>query len=113
MQEMPAVRSIRDDYKSKGLEIIALSFDSDYGKFLKVIGEQGMDWINIYNDKKFVNSCGGYGPIPQAFLIDAIDINRIFNKVHYFEEAFSFAEHYSKERLLAARLKPDRDTDNQ
>jgi thiol-disulfide isomerase/thioredoxin len=68
--EMPILRSIRDKYPAQYLEIISICYPSSSTAALKVIRENKMDWINIYNDIDLVSVYGGYRPIPCIYLVD-------------------------------------------
>jgi peroxiredoxin len=70
MKEISSIKSIQEQYFPKELEIISISYPTDYSMFKKVLKEKKMDWINIYNDNSVINKYGGYTSIPKTFLID-------------------------------------------
>lgn len=68
--EIPAIRSIRKMYSSKDLEIISVSKDEHYAEFLRVIKEEKMNWIHIFNNSDFNNAFCANDAIPVVCLID-------------------------------------------
>ncbi len=77
LEEIPIIKRIREKYSGENLEIIYVSYASDYLKYLKFIKEKKMNWINIYNDVDLINSYGGYKAIPRIYLINT------FGKIVY------------------------------
>lgn len=47
VEAMPRLRSIYDEYKDKGLEVIAISLDDESLVWLHYIKDMKLDWINI------------------------------------------------------------------
>lgn len=70
MQEVPAIKEIRNQYSAQQLEIISVALPSDYATFARVTKEKGMNWINIYNDADIINSYNANNSIPRVYLID-------------------------------------------
>lgn len=70
MRELPAVKEISDQYKSKDLQIISVGLQSSkYSDYLATIKKYQMDWIHIYNDRDLLNKYGNQ-PTPRICLID-------------------------------------------
>ncbi len=76
--ENPNVRKMYQKYKSAGLEVVSVSFDTKKEAWLKAIREDGLDWIHL-SDLKGWNSIASdlyevHG-IPCIFVLD--ESNRI------------------------------------
>ena len=70
MKEIPAIKEISDQYKSKDLQIISIALPSSkYADYLATINKLQMDWINVYNDDALQNRYGRQ-PTPRLCLID-------------------------------------------
>lgn len=70
MRELPALKQISKNYKSKGLKIISIALKSpNYANYLSTLRKYQMDWINIYNDLEFINKYGNM-PTPRFCIID-------------------------------------------
>lgn len=69
IKKMPLLSQLRDRF-SKELEIISIAYPTTISETKNVIEKQKMNWINIYNDTKLINSYGGMGGLPSLFLID-------------------------------------------
>lgn len=70
IEEMPTLKKIYSQYRSKGLEVISIAYPSTLADCKKDIEKYRMDWMNIYNDVDLINSYGGNKPIPRLYLID-------------------------------------------
>jgi thiol-disulfide isomerase/thioredoxin len=70
IKEIPALKEIHEKYSAQDLEIISVSYDTDYKNYLKVIKKQEMGWTNIFNDVDLITAYGGSQPIPRTYLID-------------------------------------------
>lgn len=72
-REMPNVVAAYDKYKSKGLEIVGVSFDRDYESWEEGVNELNMTWPQmsdlLYWDSPVVNLYGIRG-IPHTVLLD-------------------------------------------
>jgi peroxiredoxin len=70
MKEIPAIKEISDQYKSKDLQIISIALPSSrYTNYLATINRLQMNWINVYNDTALQNKYGNQ-PTPRLYLID-------------------------------------------
>jgi thiol-disulfide isomerase/thioredoxin len=70
MKEIPAIKQISDQYKSKDLQIISIALPSSkYSDYLSTISKLQMNWINVYNDDDLQNKYGRQ-PTPRLCLID-------------------------------------------
>ena len=71
--ENPNVVKLYKEYKSKGLEILGVSFDRNMEDWVKAIKDDGIEWLQV-SDLKYWNSEAGklYGiqSIPATILID-------------------------------------------
>lgn len=67
--EMPKIKEIHKKY-SHDLEIISVAHSSNYQTYSKVVKENDMKWVNIYNDAELINNYGGQKGIPRIYLID-------------------------------------------
>jgi peroxiredoxin len=70
VEEIPLIRTIWDNCLRDSLSIISVSLDTDYSRFMKVVTEEKMSWINIYHNLDVINAFGGNLPIPRIYLID-------------------------------------------
>ena len=72
MNEVPHLKKAYETFHAKGFEIYGVSLDTDLTRWENIIGEQGMNWINVAQKKG-----GGFDPtalyavssIPANFLI--------------------------------------------
>ena len=75
-KEIPEVRRIYDEYHSKGLEIIGVSFDKDKTSWKENIKNEKLNWHHIYEGMDNVGKEGSINksyyvqPIPAYILID-------------------------------------------
>lgn len=73
MQEMPNVKANYDKYKSKGFNVVGLSFDRAKEPWVKTIKEKELDWVHL-SDLKFWNTIAastyGINAIPASLLVD-------------------------------------------
>ena len=77
--ELPAIKEISERYSKDSLEIISVNIDRDSAKFLKIVKQYKMDWINVYRDFSLGTKFGGLVMIPVLFLIDKSGVV-IYNK---------------------------------
>jgi len=70
--ENPNLIVLYEKWKDKGLEIISISIDkeADKEKWLAAIKEDGITWIQVWDDKGEANKNYGITAIPRTFLID-------------------------------------------
>jgi hypothetical protein len=78
MREMPEIKSIREKYSPKKLEIISITLEYDYNSFKAALEKIKPSWIEIYNNRDLINQYV-IAPIPQLYLIDR-DGYVIYNK---------------------------------
>lgn len=69
LKEMPTLREIHQKY-SQEVEMISISYDTDYTKCLETVDREKMVWKNIFNDVGLINAYGGHLAIPRTYLID-------------------------------------------
>jgi thioredoxin-related protein len=70
VKELPALKELNDEYKSKDLQIISVAYPSQkYSDYPAAIKKYHMDWINIYNDGDLINKYGNRAT-PRICLID-------------------------------------------
>ncbi len=73
MQEMPNVKANYDKYKSKGFNVVGLSFDRNADAWKRAIRDKQLDWVHL-SDLKFWQTIAGqtYGirSIPASILCD-------------------------------------------
>lgn len=75
IQEIPALKKLKQDYKSKNLEIISISIDEqkDFEKWKKMIAEKELKGIQLFADKdwksEFIRAYG-IDAIPRFIIID-------------------------------------------
>ena len=73
MQEMPNVKENYEKYKSKGFNVVGLSFDRSKDAWVKAIKEKELDWVHL-SDLKFwqtiAASTYGINAIPSSLLVD-------------------------------------------
>ena len=69
MKELPYLKQINEEYKRDNLVMISVSLDRDSIKMAKVINENKLNWIHIFNSSSIRESFQ-INPIPAMFLID-------------------------------------------
>lgn len=69
IKKIPALAGLQDKFGSN-LEIISIAYPTTLTETKQVITRYKMNWINIYNDEKLINSYGGMGVVPRMILID-------------------------------------------
>ncbi|MGZ5243303.1 MAG: TlpA family protein disulfide reductase [Bacteroidia bacterium] len=72
-QENPNVKKLYDKYKSKGFEIVSVSFDKDPVAWKKAIAEDKMNWIHVSDLLEFQSAAAQtyiITAIPSTFLLD-------------------------------------------
>ncbi len=79
VEEIPALKKIRETYPSNKLELISVTLDEDSTKFAEAVKKYQINWRQIYGDKDLVKKYGVIG-IPEIYLIDKI------GKIIYKEE---------------------------
>lgn len=74
-QGVPAMKDLYAKYRDKGLEIIAVSQDSDHDSWKKAVADDGAEWIHLIDEtledkSALVGSAYGVRSIPAYFLLD-------------------------------------------
>lgn len=72
-QENPNLIKVYEKYKSKGLEIFAVSLDTNKDNWLNAIKKDSINWIHVSDLKETENKAAviyGVNSIPDNFLID-------------------------------------------
>ena len=70
--EIPNLKKAYGKYKTEGLEIYAVSFDDNHGKWLKALNEENVPWISLIDATGFKGKAAkGYAVrgVPASFLI--------------------------------------------
>ena len=71
--EIPTYKAIYDTFKDKNFEILAVSFDNDFGAWKKYVEDNKLTWKHISDLQNMNNGAAlGYGikAIPQNVLVD-------------------------------------------
>lgn len=71
--EMPNVKAAYDKYKSKGFNIVGLSFDNKLENWKKAITDMQLEWVHLSDLKGWQTVAGevyGIRSIPACFLVD-------------------------------------------
>lgn len=68
-KEIPEVKRIFDEYHSKGLEIIGVSFDNDKTSWKENIKEERLNWHHIYEG---MSNVGKNGSISKSYYVQPI-----------------------------------------
>lgn len=72
-QEMPNVKKNYEKYKSKGFNIVGLSFDNNKEAWKKAIADMGLTWTHLSDLKGWrtiAASTYGINSIPSSYLVD-------------------------------------------
>ena len=68
--EIPALNSLHNDYKSKGVEVVGISVDEDGPEAVKAFAVQrGIDYPILMSSDAVIEAYGGIRGIPTTFLI--------------------------------------------
>ncbi len=75
IQEIPALKKLKEDYKSKNVEIISISIDveKDFEKWKKMVAEKQLKGVQLFADKDWKSDfvkAYGIDAIPRFLLID-------------------------------------------
>ncbi len=74
MHEVPYLKAAYDDYKDKGFEIFAVSYDDDAVAWKSAVKRNGMGWIQVSSLKGWdcpTQAMYGVRSIPRNLLIDS------------------------------------------
>lgn len=69
IEELPALKRIRDSYSEDKLEIISITYDKDTMAFLKAVQKYNMNWIHIFGDEDLIKKYGDQA-VPMVYLLD-------------------------------------------
>ena len=83
--EMPAMQRFYQDYKNKGVEVLALSQDDDVAKVRQFLREEGYSFPVAMDVPGSSAAFGGVTKLPTSFVIDKRGMVRkkISGQVHY------------------------------
>jgi thiol-disulfide isomerase/thioredoxin len=72
MAELPNVKENYEKYRERGFDVVGVSLDMDREELLRVVGEQGLAWTNLFSDGKSNPAVEKYDihAIPATFLVD-------------------------------------------
>lgn len=73
IKKIPALINLQNKF-SQNLEIISIAYPTTLTETKQAIARYTMNWVNIYNDEKLINSYGGMGVVPRMILIDKTGI---------------------------------------
>jgi peroxiredoxin len=96
LQEMPAIKKIRDSYPDDQLEMISITIDKDSVAFAKAMETNKMNWTNIFDKREDIYAIYGEKPVPSVYLInnegvivysnseeDLNVLNDLLSKIHF------------------------------
>lgn len=72
-KENPNVKRLYEQYKNKGFEIFGVSLDSDKGRWVQAIEQDGLEWLHVSDLRKWQSVAAqdyAVSAIPQTFLLD-------------------------------------------
>ncbi|HEV3002911.1 MAG TPA: TlpA disulfide reductase family protein [Pirellulales bacterium] len=72
MAELPNVKQNYEKYREHGFDVVGVSLDTDREALVRVVGEQGLAWTNLFSEGKPNAAVEKYGirAIPATFLVD-------------------------------------------
>lgn len=70
IKEMPALKALYAKYKGKGLEIVGVSEDEDRVAWLDAVKKQGMNWVQLADDKQEGAMSYRVSTIPHTVLVN-------------------------------------------
>lgn len=71
--EMPNVKAAYDKYKSKGFNVVGLSFDNSLEKWKKAVDDMQLGWVHLSDLQGWKTLAGqtyGINSIPASYLVD-------------------------------------------
>lgn len=80
MKELPYLKLINEEFKKDNLVMVSVSLDRDSTKMAKVINENKLNWIHLFNAGSMTETFR-INPIPAIFLIDEKGVI-LYNKLH-------------------------------
>ncbi|MDP5202257.1 TlpA disulfide reductase family protein [Flavobacterium sp. DG2-3] len=69
-KEIPNLKTAYTEYSNKGFEILSISIDKDEKAWQKALGQENMQWPNLYDDDK-VSKAFNVKTIPATYLVDS------------------------------------------
>ena len=95
-KEIPALKKIYDEWKSKGLQVYAVDIEMEEAKWKKFINDHDLDWINV-NDVKHTSNFRQVYDVYSTPTIYILDKNKkIVAKRIGVEQIGDFLEHEEK-----------------
>jgi len=73
-REIPEIKSVYEEYKSKGFEILAVSVDTDKDEWINGIESHGAEWVNVSDLK------GWRSPVSKDFRVSSTPVMFIVNR---------------------------------
>ena len=70
---MPNVKAAYDKYKSKGFNVVGLSFDNSLEKWKKAVDDMQLGWVHLSDLQGWKTLAGqtyGINSIPASYLVD-------------------------------------------
>ncbi|WP_294627677.1 redoxin domain-containing protein [uncultured Bacteroides sp.] len=68
-KELPNVKKIWADYKDKGLQVLGVSIDKDESKWRKAVGEEQLEYLQLWDPSMTTGRLYNYSGIPFIVLI--------------------------------------------
>ncbi|HSV09294.1 MAG TPA: TlpA disulfide reductase family protein [Hanamia sp.] len=69
IEEIPALKRIRDSYSEDRLEIISITYDKDTMAFSRAVKKYNMNWIHIFGNEDLIKKYGDQA-VPMVYLLD-------------------------------------------
>lgn len=69
-KEIPNLKTAYANYSEKGFQVLSISIDKDQKLWLKALGQENMQWPNLFDDDK-VSKAFNVKTIPATFLVDS------------------------------------------
>jgi len=102
-KEIPEIKKIYDEYHSKGLEIIGISFDKDSTSWKENIKNEKLNWQHIYEG---MNKVGKQGSINKSFYVQPIPAYILIDEKGIIVDRYRGADKHDKSlNDLEAKLK--------
>ena len=88
MADLPNLKALLERYRDKGLEVVAVSLDSDAAKLKATLADKGMWWPSLFDGQGWGNAIAGQfnvKAIPQALLIgrDGVIVRREYRATSF------------------------------
>ncbi|MBI5833990.1 MAG: redoxin domain-containing protein [Armatimonadetes bacterium] len=91
MADLPNLKALLERYRDKGLEVVAVSLDSDAAKLKATMTDKGMWWPSLFDGQGWGNAIAGQfnvKAIPQALLIgkEGVIVRREYRATSFEED---------------------------